>query len=484
LSSDALLGIDVGTSSLKVLFIEIESGEIHRDEVKLEVIREGRKVEQRPQDYLAALKVIASRNQGWISRTKAIGLSGQTPSLLGVDEVGRPTTLTLIWQDNRATEEAELLAERFGNPWDLIGTSLPWSPSGSPAKAFWLSKNQPELVAKTRWLLQPKDFLGMHLTGAAISDPWSTKGLCGVRKIAPLTEVLEFIGWSDSVVPELRSGSDSRGFTSTECERNIAIPAGIPVSVGWSDAMSGMLSLGVFHESRSFIITGTSAIVGTSSETTPSDAGSLYVIPRECAPLSVTYGPTQMSGGSISWAASILGISENELVELGAQDQGLDAPIYLPYIAGERAPLWRSDIRGSFTQISIEHSRSSFARATMEGISFAERQVLEISQSLAKSYLNSVVLGGHAGNDPRWSDIRRRTLGKSILRIEDIDATCRGAAILAHAILSGDLQESYRALAPHGEVEQIRSGDITYADLNFPRFLSEQRQLLENGGRK
>ena len=484
MSSNALLGIDVGTSSLKVLFIDIESGELHRDEVKLDIARDGARVEQSPEDYLNALKTIVGRNREWIDRTSAIGLSGQTPSLLGVDAVGNATTPTLIWQDNRAHVEADALAKRFGNPWEVIGTSLPWSPSGSPAKAFWLSKNNPEVVSKTRWLLQPKDFLGMHLTGDAISDPWSTKGLCGVRNIAPLTEVLEFAGWSDAVVPELRAGNASRGLTSKDCQNQIGIPSGIPVAVGWSDAMSGMLSLGVFHEPRSFIITGTSAIVGTSSEVTPMDAGSLYVIPRECAPLSVTYGPTQMSGGSISWAAGVLGTTEKELVELGATDVGIDAPIYLPYIAGERAPLWRNDIRGSFTQISIEHSRSSFARATMEGISFAERQVLELSQSLTKTNPERVVLGGHAGNDPRWSKVRRRTLSKSILRIEDADATCRGAAILAHSILSNDLAESYLKLAPHGETEEASADDVAYGQSHFARFLIEQRQLLNNGGNR
>lgn len=100
---------------------------------------------------------------------------------MGVDENGAPTFPVMIWQDNRAEREADELSNRFGDSNALVGTSLPWTASGTAAKAMWVARHQPNVVAKTRWLLQPKDFLGFHLTGGAISDPWSTKGLCNVR---------------------------------------------------------------------------------------------------------------------------------------------------------------------------------------------------------------------------------------------------------------------------------------------------------------
>ncbi|MEI9906742.1 MAG: FGGY-family carbohydrate kinase [Actinomycetota bacterium] len=137
------------------------------------------------------------------------------------------------------------------------------------------------------------------------------------------------------------------------------------------------------REPTSFIITGTSAIVGASSPTPPKDGGSLYVIPNTCSPLSVTYGPTQSSGSSVEFASKILGVASDELIDLAINSESQELPIYLPYVDGERAPLWRSDLRGGFYGVSISATREDFAAAVVEGISFAER-------ALWKSLKNSM----------------------------------------------------------------------------------------------
>ena len=85
---------------------------------------------------------------------------------------GRPVRAALTWQDTRATAEAAELADRFGDPEPLIGTALPWSAANLPAKLAWLARHEPDMVRRTRWLLQPKDLVGLWLTGSAASDPW------------------------------------------------------------------------------------------------------------------------------------------------------------------------------------------------------------------------------------------------------------------------------------------------------------------------
>jgi len=478
---DVILGLDLGTSSLKGIFINATGEILDKYEVAISLHREGEVVEQDAQEYLSAIAQLIDldkRNRSWISQIKGIGLSGHTPSLVAIDEEGLPTAPVMIWQDNRAVAEARELEDRFGDPREIVGTSLPWSPSATAAKAFWLRRNRPESAAKTRWLLQPKDFLGFHLTGSAISDPWSTKGLCNVRTKSSTLPVLEFIQWSSQVVPELRDGFTSRGTTTSAAATKFGIPEGISVSVGWSDAMCGMLALGAFAQPASFIITGTSAIVGTSSATEPSEDQPLYVIPRGSAPYPVLFGPTQMSGGSISWAAKLFGISESDLVIRGASDQSNQVPIYLPYIAGERAPLWRNDIRGSFSDISISDGASSFARATMEGICFAERQVLELSQQLSNSPAAEIILSGKAGNDPHWLATRLRTMGQSLRIVNDLEITCRGSAILANAMLTGDLATSTHALMVSGSVHHPSPAEIAYGERTYNRFIEKQRSLL------
>lgn len=475
-----VLGIDIGTSSVKALFLEPFGDFVARDEEKLPMMRDGNHVEQDPWDYVNAVRKLLQRNRDLVEQSISIGLSGQTPTVVCIDENGNPTSQALIWQDNRADSEALELSGKFGNPVEVIGTSLPWSPSACPAKLMWLAKNSAEIVRKTRWVLQPKDFVGFHLTGNAISDPWSTKGLCNVLTRKAIHDLLEYVGWSSEIVPNLADGYQSRGDVSAHGAELFGIKAGVPVSVGWSDAMCGMLALGVMTQPTSFIITGTSAIVGASSKANPTDGGGLYVIPQTCAPMSITYGPTQMSGGAISWISEVLGLTSDELINIGSSDSAVNAPIFLPYINGERAPLWRNEIRGRFVDIDITHGRGSFARGAMEGISWAERQIVSEAERLTKQVNERVVLGGHAGNDSRWEKVRMRTLGRSITRYEDADTTTRGSAMLAYAIKTSSLEAAFEALAIQPKLSSATDDDRRYAEMNFARFLKAQESLISD----
>lgn len=485
LAKELILGLDFGTSSVKGIFIDFEGHILKRVESKIETTYSmGNHAEQDALDYLVALRDITSSNSELIKQVISVGLSGQTPSVVCSDENGNPVRPVLIWQDNRATSEAEELADAFGNPLATIGTSLPWSASACPAKMHWLSRNEKETVRKTRWIFQPKDFVGFHLTGNAISDPWSSKGLCNVQTKKAITELLAFTGWNDRVMPELLDGFQSRGVITAEAAAIFGFKIGTEVSVGWSDAMCGMAAMGVFSETATFIITGTSAIVGSSSYTPPADGGGLYIIPDSCAPLAVTYGPTQSSGSSIAWAAELFGIDAGELIDSALEASDSELPIYLPYINGERAPLWRPDLQGGFYGLSSECKKPQMALAVMEGISFAERQVAELAENLNSATQPSILLGGHAGNDYRWEKIRHRTLGRKIERFEDIDTTTRGSAMLAHAVITKDFSTSCKTLSFKPIVTEPASTDLMYSEAKFREFLIAQEYAIDLANRK
>lgn len=477
---EVLVGLDVGTSSVKALFITSDGVVIDRIEAKLITqYQSGKIAEQDANHYWQAVVEIFDRAGTLRDEVVAIGLSGQTPSVVCIDELGNPTYPVLIWQDARATKEAVDLEEHFGNPVPIVGTSLPWAASACAAKLFWLARHEPHVVAKTRWVLQPKDFIGFKLTSAAISDPWSSKGLCNVLTKAPIPEVFDFVGWDSQVTPKLLAGTDSRGRLTETAQTQLGLSnPDIEVSVGLSDAMCGMLSIGALTEEKAFVITGTSAIVGISTEQEISDAAGLYVIPRTCAPLSVVYGPTQSSGASVEWIAKLFSISINQVMDC-AQDADLsNVPIYLPYISGERAPIWRTDIRGSFSWIDAGATKSEFCAGVLQGISLAERTVLDAAAEKLRASYSVVTLGGHAGNDHRWDAIRLRTLGRDLVRKTDIDSTTRGSAMLARVLLTGSLVDSVRALAPTSEVSTPTDVDLAYATEIYGDFLAQRDLTL------
>jgi sugar (pentulose or hexulose) kinase len=480
LSNDLILGLDVGTSSVKALFISVDGEILKRVEVKIATTSTDISLaEQSAQDYLDALSQISHNNAALISRVVSIGLSGHTPSVVCVDSQGNSVRPVMTWQDNRATQEADDLLAQFGNPFDVIGTSLPWSASACPAKLLWLSRHEPESVSKTRWVLQPKDFVGLHLTGKAISDPWSSKGICNVLTREPIKHLLEFIGWDSNILPELLDGFESRGGVSDQAAHTFGLPVGIPVSVGWSDAMCGMVALNVMNEPSSFIITGTSAIVGASTTTPPKDGGSLYVIPNTCAPLAITYGPTQSSGSALSWISALLETTNDEAINMAERSHSPDLPIFLPYIYGERAPLWRTDLQGGFYGLGGATAQSDLAASVLEGISFAEKQVIETAENLNSSVNPLIKLGGHAGNDQRWESIRLKTLGRAISRYEDTDTTTRGSAILAHALITKNLAKSTEVLAFNSIKSSPSELQKNYSKNKYQEFLLAQESALQ-----
>ena len=479
MTKEIIVGLDVGTSSIKILFLSLDGRISRKDEEKLNTVRIGNHAEQNADEYLLAIKRITDRNADLMPSVKAIGLSGHTPSVVCIDETGAPTMPVLIWQDNRAIKEAEELTEKFKNPVHTIGTSLPWSASACPAKLLWIHRNLPSVQSKTRWVLQPKDFVGFHLTGEAVSDPWSSKGLCNVLTWKAPTNLFDFLGWDERIIPEIRKGEQHRGLVTEKGTTATGFPSGLPVAVGWSDAMSGMNALGVMIKPTSFVITGTSAIVGCSTNAHVEDAQSLYVIPKTCAPMSVIYGPTQSSGSAIAWGAQLFNINENQLIAVGGKDISKSVPVFLPYISGERAPLWRNDIRGTFFGIDQIDNSSAFSRSIMEGISFSERQVLEIAEARVDDAPTVVALGGHAGNDERWEKVRARTLGRDLESFHDSDTTTRGAAILALDLLHNDFESSYRTLSVSPRKTQVSDEERSYSKKHFAAFNSAQTALLQ-----
>ncbi|MEI6407053.1 MAG: FGGY family carbohydrate kinase [Actinomycetes bacterium] len=477
-SADSLLlGVDVGTSSLKVLFLSLEGVVIDKAEAKISSdYGPGGKAEQNAMDYLQGLKKVLAKKSRLLSRVVAIGLSGQTPSLVCIDEKGEPTTPVLTWQDNRPVQEAKDLEEKFGNPMEVVGTSLPWSASACPAKLLWLSRHRPEIIRKTRWLLQPKDFIGFHLTGEAISDPWSTKGICNVESLKAITPLMKFVGWGPEKMPKLQDGYVSRGKLTPYAAFFFGFPnIGIPVSTGWSDAMSGMLSLGVFTEPSAFIFTGTSAIVGISTQTPPKDGKNLYIIPKTCAPLSVLYGPTQSSGSAISWFGQQHLLTPDEVIDEAVKSTKKSVPVFTPYLSGERAPIWRSDIRASFFGLGAEDAVCDLSRSVLEGISFGERHVLEVAMLGLGQSTSLIKLGGHAGKDPRWDVIRLRTLGTNLRRYKDEETTTRGAAMLAATLVGYSLSDAVIALQAPNSLSTPNLEQIDYSGKNYARFLLASR---------
>ncbi|MCU1493766.1 MAG: hypothetical protein JWO62_1530 [Acidimicrobiaceae bacterium] len=460
------LGIDVGTTATRVTVIAEDGSQVAMGSANYPTARDGPGIaEQDPRDWTSALAEALARADSQRWPISAIGVCGQTPTVVFVDAAGNPLRRALIWQDVRAMAEARELAARLGDPEPLIGTALPWSAANMPAKLLWLSRHEPTLLGSTSWVLQPKDFIAMQLSGQACSDPWSSKGLCRVDTGAPAFEVLEACGWPSSCCPVTAPAWDVAGTTTKAAADRFGLPIGTPVTVGWSDALAQVLAAGCFSRSSAFAFSGTSSIVGSPVEDPDVRAGGLFSVPATCAPLPLLYGPTQSSGSAILWAARLLGCEPEEVAALGAQATS-SQPAFVPYLSGERAPLWNEDVRALLVGLAEEHGRAEIARAVVSGVLFSARHVLELVARATGSPIREVELVGRGVGDASFEAIAGDSMMVPLRFHEDSDMSARGAAMLAAMSLGWDLATASTRLSDHvrrlevDETRRARSGKL------------------------
>ncbi len=447
------LGLDFGTSSVKALLVRRDGSVAGRASAAYPTrYAPGGVAEQDAGDYLrAAREAIAACGAHGLP-LEGVGLAGQTPTLVPVDAHGDPVRPALTWQDHRAGEEARMLEDELGDPEPLFGTRLPWTAAYAPAKLLWLSRHEPETVARTRFVLQPKDYVGLRLTGSPLSDPWSSKGLCNVLTAEPATTVLARVGFDPEVAPPLAGAWERRGAVTAEAAAAFGLPESAPVSVGWSDAVAAMLAVGAFDNPSAFVLSGTSSIVGASSSRMLPAHPQLLALPAECAPLAVHYGPTESSGASIEWLARLLRCDTAEVLALAASAEADEPPVFVPYLSGERAPVWRTDVRAVVLGLGAEHGPAELANAVVRGVCLSEADVLAVAEEHTGPAGSAVAVAGRGSGEPPWREARLAALGRPLRVLTDPDASALGAAMLGAAAAAGTLAA---ARAIRGSVEIV-----------------------------
>ena len=460
------VGIDVGTSAVKAVLVEPDGRVSARSRVALPADAGG---ERDSLDWLDGTQAaLAQLPEPQRARVCSVGLTGLTPTTVLVDEAGHPAGPALTWQHSAATGEAAELAARFGDSTELLGTSLPWGPGYPPAQLAWLARRRPQARAATRWVLQAKDFVGMALTGSPASDRWSSKGICNVLTGAPAAAILRAAGWDPGVCPPTAEPWEPRGAVAADASTRFGIPAGVPVSVGWSDALGGMLALGVFERPRAFAILGTSCIAGVSLAPGTGAAGrsgsGLLNVPASVAPLALCYGPTQNGGSALDWLAALTGLGVPELMDLSERADPAATPVFAPYLAGERAPLWEAGARGVLIGLATATGAAELSRATLRGVAGTVRNVVAHAEQAAGTLYAEVTVGGSMAGHPAWRTALREILGRAF-KIADEEPSCHGAAMLG-ASAAGCSLPSLAARSAHDTI-----GDPS-ADRSFARFLA------------
>jgi xylulokinase len=438
------LSIDIGTSSTKLTLVD-ENGAVlvSRFASYPIVFPNPDWAEQAPQDWWSA---VCSLGRGLLDEAnqpelRAICVSGQAPSCVPIDAEGRPLRPAILWLDRRATHQVDWLRQTIGEDTALINSGNRLDSYFGGVKWLWYKQNEPDLFARTWKILQANSYILYQLTGQAVVDP-SQAGLCSpCFNLSTGTwdeSICQAMGLPLALLPDIRPSAEVIGQVTPAAAQATGLPEGTPVVCGGGDYACACLGAGVTEKGQAAMMLGT--------------AGNLLfpAAPRSDPRLLQTYHLTGepltfggvFAGGALNWFTAMLGIDEPRLVvrldeEASQVPPGADGLVFLPYLMGERTPIWDPGARGAFIGLSNRHQRGHLFRAVLEGVAFAFRQITDIMAETG-GHLDEVVALDGGARSPLWLQIFADVLKLPIRRGGSRSGTALGSAFLA-ALGVGDI---------------------------------------------
>jgi len=390
---------------------------------------------------VTALRGLAARTRS-AGQIRAIGLTGQCPTMVVADERGRPLRAGMLYKDNRAVTEAHEMRDRVGDEVMHERTGhLPEAFHVGP-KLLWIRRHEPDVFARTRLVLQPRDVVLHRLTGVAATDETHANAtmLYNLRQRAWDEDLADTFGIDLGLFPVVLPPWVQAAELPRQAAAELGLPAGLPLVIGAADSQCAAYGAGLAAPGPISEMAGASSCLNS---VVPSPLADLrvthysYVMPdRFCTEVGVN-----TTGAAISWAAGALGYpdlaalaSEAERFRRGLQRRardttgtGLDAaPLFLPYLGdGERDD---PTARGSFVGLSGRHERAALAFAVIEGVALAVRSVLTVLEQ-AGSPLRELRVGGGGARIELAGQLKADLLGRAVLHL-DVDPAGVGAAAL------------------------------------------------------
>jgi len=431
MAETTIIGIDVGTTAVKALLITSDGRQLDRFAENYPTARPASGVvEQDPEDWFRHLLAALSRfERGFdLSGLAGIGICSQVNTHVFVDGDGRALAPAIVWQDGRCAAVAAELDAQVDTAKRIAwwGAPLPIDASHGLARMEWMRRHRPDIWEQTRWVMAPKDYCILRLTGEAKADPIASVGLVDgeLRYLAPLLDLVP--GAARRLAPLAK-------FTDRVGTVQPGLPcAGTPVVVGAMDAWGGMFGVGVEAQGSAMYLSGTSEIMGIVSPRRVPTPGVIAFPTYEGITLHAA--PTQSGGASMGWLSNLLGRSPEELSALAATvEPGERVPLFLPHLEGERAPIWDSFARGAFIGMDSSTGPARLARSVMEGVAYSARWLLEALEQSSDCRVEDIHCGGGGFQSDVWNQIRADVLGRRLMRVSTSDAAALGAAAIAAA---------------------------------------------------
>ena len=446
-----LLGIDLGTSGTKTVLFTQNGESVCSKTVEYPLYQPHNQwAEQEPTDWsnaaISTVKSVLETSKVSADDIAGIGISGQMHGLVMLDENGAVLRPSIIWCDQRTAKECEEITELVGAKRLIEITANPALTGFTASKIMWVKKNEPEVYAKCRHILLPKDYVRYCLTGEFATEVSDASGmqLMDIKNRDWSDEVLEKLDIDKSLLAKMYESCEITGYITKEVAAMTGLKEGTPVVGGAGDNAAAAVGTGIVKEGKAFTTIGTSGVVFAHTNDMKIDPeGRVHTFCCAVPGAWHVMGVTQAAGLSLKWfrdnfcseevsVANALGKDVYEITneEVAQSPMGANNLFYLPYLMGERTPHLDPDCKGVFFGLSAIHKKRDMIRAIMEGVAYSLNDCMGILRGMGIDPKEMLVCGG-GGKSPLWCNMLSDVYDCPTCTMQSNEGPALGVAILA-----------------------------------------------------
>ena len=446
-----LIGMDLGTSGTKTVLFDREGRVAASATVEYPLYQERNGwAEQDPQDWWNAacrtLREVMAQSGVDPKDVKGLGISGQMHGLVMLDKEGKVLRRSIIWCDQRTARQCEEITQLVGKERLIQITANPALTGFTASKILWVRENEPQLYARCAHILLPKDYVRYRLTGEFATEVSDASGmqLLDVPKRQWSQEVLEKLQIDPAMLAKVYESPEITGEVTQAAAELTGLAPGTPVVGGAGDNAAAAVGTGVVEDGKAFTTIGTSGVVFAHTDKISIDPkGRVHTFCCAVPGAWHVMGVTQGAGLSLKWfrdnfcqaekdTAAGMGVDPYVLMDQEAAQSpiGCNQLLYLPYLMGERTPHLDPDCRGVFFGLSAIHTKRDMLRAVMEGVTYSQRDSVEILRGMGIQLSEMLACGG-GGSSPLWRQMLADTYNCPVKTVKSKEGPALGVAILA-----------------------------------------------------
>lgn len=460
-----LLGVDVGTTSIKVAIINEDAQVLGMSSSSYQLITPNQDYAQIDTEsmwnaYLKCVRLLQEGKNIDLSKIAGISISSLCPGLAALGENGEVLVDPIIYSDRRSTQEAEMIREAVGvDKLFEITANTAMAGAMSGTSMLWIKRNLPEMYEKTKYFGHVNTLMAHRMSGEFAID-YSNASYTNLFETTGGYRWSEFLcektGIDIAKLPPLHASTDVVGGLINRELIEMGIPKGTPIIIGGGDTACATLAAGVTKAGDVCESVGTTNVLTICVDQPKFDRGFI----NRCHVVEGTWiyqGALSHTGSSYQWfrdnfcqdlVEQAAGSSKNAFSLMNEEAEqanpGSDGVVFLPYMLGERSPIWDPYARGVFFGISLQTTRKEMNRAIMEGCGYGLRQLSEIAERVTGKEIKAFTSIGGGAKSETWAQIKADITGKDIMILDMNDMAPIGAALLA-GVGCGVFKDVYEA---------------------------------------